>query len=70
MSGKINYRTWYSFLWNLNYSQPKIRKFNKLIKYKFSFRRFLLNAILRILSNNQNDDKLVKSETFIFFKLK
>ena len=70
ISGKINYRTWYSFLWNLNNKKPKIRKFNKVIKYKFSYKKFLLNAILRVLSNNQNDDKLVKSETFIFFKLK
>ena len=70
VTGKINYRTWYSYLWNLNNSKPRISKFNKAIKYKFSFKRLLINKILKDLSNHQNDDKLIKSETFIFFKLK
>ena len=69
VTGKINYRTWYSYLWNLNNNKPKISKFNKAIKYKFSFKRLLINKILKNLSNYQNDDKLIKSETFIFFKL-
>ena len=68
--GKINYRTWYSYLWNLNNSKPRISKFNKAIKYKLSFKRLLINKILKDLSNNQNDDQLINSETFIFFKLK
>ena len=40
ISGKINYRTWFSFLWNLNNNKPKVRKFTKVIKYKFSYKSF------------------------------
>ena len=69
VTGKINYRTWYSYLWNLKNSKPRINKFNKTIKYTFSYKRLLINKILKNLSNNQNNDKLIKTETFIFFKL-
>tara|TARA_B100001996_G_scaffold382531_1_gene374610 strand:- start:1173 stop:1949 length:777 start_codon:yes stop_codon:yes gene_type:complete len=69
-SGKINYRTWFSFLWNLNNKKPKLRKYISVIKFRFSAKRILINLILKILKNENTDDKLVKTESYIFLQYK
>ena len=67
-SGKISYQSWYSYLWNLKNSKPKIKNLIKNVVFTTSYRRILINFLLRGLDNNQNDDKLIKSESYIFFK--
>tara|TARA_Y100001958_G_C21243055_1_gene571656 strand:- start:1701 stop:2486 length:786 start_codon:yes stop_codon:yes gene_type:complete len=69
MAGKISYDTWFSYLWNLKNSKPKIRNFSKKILFQISFKRILINILLQGLENIENNDKLVKSESYIFFKL-
>ena len=69
-SGKISYRTWFSFLWNLNNSKPKSTKYTQLIKYRLSYKKFIVQTVLKLLSNSENDDKLTKTESYIFFKLR
>ena len=69
LKGKINFRTWFSFLWNLNNKKPEFTKGLRYVFYKLSYKRFLLNSLLKMLNNNENQDKLVKSESYIFFKL-
>ncbi len=66
--GKINYRTWYSFLWNLKNKKPEINKYIKNMQFIFSLKRFLVNSLLKILKNDANDDKLIKSESYIFLQ--
>tara|TARA_B100001029_G_C15001427_1_gene418306 strand:- start:34 stop:810 length:777 start_codon:yes stop_codon:yes gene_type:complete len=69
-SGKINSRTWFSFLWNLNNKKPKLRKYISIIQFRFSVKRLLINSILKILKNETTDDKLIKTESFIFLQYK
>ena len=69
MAGKISYDTWFSYLWNLKNSKPKIRNFSKKILFQISFKRILINILLQGLENIENNDKLVKSESYIFFRL-
>jgi hypothetical protein len=66
--GKINFRTWYSFMWNLKNSKPRKIKYISFLIYKLSFKKFIINRVLSWLDNNENEDKLVKSESYIFFK--
>ena len=68
-SGKINFRTWFSFLWNLNGKKPKTVKGFRFLSFKLSYKKFLINSLLKRLSNIEDKDKLVKTESFIFFKL-
>ena len=68
-TGKINYRTWFSFLWNVNNKKPKINKGLRYAIYRLSYKRFLIDSLLKRLSNDENEDKLVKTESYIFFKL-
>tara|TARA_B100000214_G_scaffold328149_1_gene267107 strand:- start:194 stop:517 length:324 start_codon:yes stop_codon:yes gene_type:complete len=68
ISGKINFRTWYSFMWNLKNKKPKKIKYISFLIYKLSLKRFLINKFLNWLDNDENEDKLVKSESYIFFK--
>lgn len=68
-SGKISYQSWYSYLWNLKNRKPKIKSILKNVIFAISYRRILINLLLRGLNNKQNDDKLIKSESYIFFKL-
>tara|TARA_X000000368_G_C23055286_1_gene723560 strand:+ start:4256 stop:5032 length:777 start_codon:yes stop_codon:yes gene_type:complete len=67
-NGKINYRTWYSFLWNLKNKKPEINKYIKNIQFIFSLKRVLVNSLLKILKNDTEDDKLIKSESYIFLQ--
>ncbi len=69
IKGKITYRTWYSFLWNIKNKKPRGSKRMNYLKFLISFRRLIVNSILKNLNNNQNEDKLVKSETYIFFQI-
>ncbi len=68
ISGKINFRTWYSFMWNLKNKKPKKIKYISFLIYKLSLKRLLINKFLNWLDNEENEDKLVKSESYIFFK--
>ena len=68
ISGKINFRTWYSFMRNLKNKKPKKIKYISFLIYKVSLKRFLINKFLNWLDNDENEDKLVKSESYIFFK--
>ena len=68
ISGKISYQSWYSYLWNLKNSKPKVKNLLKKVVFITSYRRILVNLLLRGLENKQNDDKLIKSESYIFFK--
>ncbi len=68
IKGKVTFRTWNSFLWNLNNTKPLGSNKIKYFKFLFSYRKLLINFILKILSNNENEDKLVKSETYILFQ--
>jgi len=69
-TGKINYQTWFSYLWNLNRKKPKIKNIFKNIIFSFSIRRLIINLFLKGLENNLSDDKLVKTESFIFVRNK
>ncbi len=67
-TGKINYQTWFSYLWNLKNKKPNIKNILKNIIFTFNFRRLIINLLLKSLDNNLSDDKLVKTESFIFIK--
>ena len=69
-TGKINYQTWFSYLWNLNNKKPNIKNIFKNIQYIFNINRLIINFILKGLTNDLSDDKLVKTESFIFLKSK
>jgi hypothetical protein len=38
------------------------------MQFIFSLKRFLVNSLLKILKNDANDDKLIKSESYIFLQ--
>ena len=69
IKGKITFRTWNSFLWNLNNKKPPGSKKVKYFKFLISYKKLLVNLLLKTLHNNENEDKLVKSETYILFQI-
>jgi len=69
IEGKITFRTWYSYLWNLTNKKPKGNKNIQYFKFLLSYKRRLINFLLKTLSNTENEDKLIKSETYILFQM-
>jgi hypothetical protein len=65
-NSKLNHKTWFSYLWNLNNKKPRMNKAYAKIKYLVSFRRVILSYILKNLNNESTEDKLIKTETYIF----
>ena len=57
-------------MWNLNNKKPNIKNIFKNIQYIFNINRLIINFILKGLTNDLSDDKLVKTESFIFLKSK